>query len=266
MSSTPGTATAAVAAADALKLVLPGRSCPAGAGMKWIGDGWPLFTKAPLMWILALLVLMIIWVVLGLIPVIGWLALQILSPVFYAGLTVACRSLERGGDFELEHLFAGFKTQFVNLMVVGVVLLIGMMLIFLVFALFAGFGVLGAILAGNMDDITPALMASGFAIILGSLVMLGLMVPLMAAYWFAPALVIMHGMAPIAAMKASFWGCLRNIVPFLIYGIIMLVLAFLAVIPIGLGMLVWIPLTFTSTYAAYRDIFTEDTRPSSVTI
>jgi uncharacterized membrane protein len=92
-------------------------------------------------------------------------------------------------------------------------------------------------------------------------------VPLLMAYWFAPALVIMHGVAPIAAMKASFGACLRNILPFLVYGIVMMVLAFLAMIPVGLGMLVWIPLSFTSTYAAYRDIFTEDTGPvSTVTV
>jgi len=119
--STPGAATAAVAADEDLKLVVPGKGCPAGDGVKWIGDGWKLFARAPLMWILALLVLIVIWIVLGLIPFVGWLALQILTPVFYAGLMVACRSIERGNDFELEHLFAGFRTQFANLAVTGIV-------------------------------------------------------------------------------------------------------------------------------------------------
>jgi uncharacterized membrane protein len=46
-------------------------------------------------------------------------------------------------------------------------------------------------------------------------------------------------------------------VPFLVYGIVMLLFAFIAMIPFGLGFLVWIPLTIASTYVAYRHIFTE---------
>lgn len=263
--STPGSAAvpAAVAADADLKLVLPGRSRPAGDGVKWIGDGWPLFTKAPLMWILSLIIMVVIAVIVGLIPILGQLIFQVLTPVFYAGLVVACRALERGGDFELEHLFAGFKTQFTNLLVLGAIFLVGMLLIFLSFAFFVGFGVLGAVLAGNTENVMTALAGSAVAILLGLLVMLALMVPLLMAYWFSPALIVMHGVAPIEAMKASFGACLRNIIPFLLYGIVMLVLCVVAMIPIGLGLLVWIPLTFTSTYAAYRDIFTEDSRPAA---
>ena len=265
--STPGATTQAVAADADLKVVIPGRTRPAGDGVKWIGDGWRLFAKAPLMWILAMIILVVIWVVVGMIPILGWLALQIFTPVFYAGLIVACRSLERGGDFELEHLFAGFKTQFVSLMVTGAIFLVGWLLIFLVFAFFAGFGILGAIIAGNSQDILSAVAASTMALVLGGLVMLALMVPLLAAYWFAPALVVMHGVPPLEAMKASFGACLRNFIAFLLYGIVMFVLMIIAAIPFGLGMLVWIPLSFTSTYAAYRDIFTDDTRAvSAVTV
>jgi uncharacterized membrane protein len=261
---TPGSAApAAIAADDDLKLVLPGRTRPAGNGVKWISDGWPLFTKAPLMWILALVILIVLWIVMHLVPFIGWLAQQLLTPVFYGGLMVACRSLERGGEFEIEHLFVGFKTQFVNLVVVGFIFLVGTVLLALVFAFFAGFGVLGAMIAGNAESMMTAVAGSVVAILLGTLVVLALLVPLLAAYWFAPVLVIMHGLAPIEAMKASFGACLRNFIPFFLYGIVMLVLCLVAVIPFGLGLLVWIPLSFTSTYVSYRDIFTEDSRPAA---
>ena len=263
MSTTDSVGTPAAAADDDLKLVVPGKSVSVGQGMAWIGAGWKLFAKAPLMWIVALLILMVIAVVVSFVPIIGSLAFQIATPVFYGGLIVACRSLERGGDFELEHIFAGFKTQLANLAVIGGVFLAGMLLIFGVFALFVGFGIVGAMISGNTEDIMPALASSGFAILLGSLVMLALMIPLLMAYWFAPALVIMHGVGAVPAMKASFGACLRNFIPFLVYGIIMMVLVILAMIPLGLGLLVWIPVSFTSTYAAYRDIFTEDTSPTS---
>lgn len=258
--STPGANVAATAADEDLKLVLPGRTRPAGDGVKWIADGWPLFTKAPLMWILALIILVVIAVVVNLVPILGSIAFQLMTPVFYAGLIVACRALERGGDFELEHLFAGFRMQLANLLLVGLLFLVGMVLILCVFAFFVGFSVLGAVIAGNTQNVAAALAGSAVAILVGTLVMLGLMVPLLAAYWFAPALIIMHGLGPVDAMKASFGACFRNFIPFLIYGIVMTVAALIASIPLGLGLLVWIPLSFTSTYAAYRDIFTEDAR------
>jgi uncharacterized membrane protein len=250
--------------ADDLTLVLPGKGLPAGAGVDWIGAGWKLFVKAPLMWIVAILVLFVIAIVVSLVPIIGSIAFQILNPVFSAGFVVACRSLERGGDFELEHLFAGFKNNLTNLIIVGLLFLAGWVVILLVVAAFTGFGVFMAVLTGDAENVAPAIVASGFTFLIGILVMLALMVPLLMAYWFAPALVIMHNMAPIAAMKASFGACWRNIVPFLLYGIVMLVLAIVAVIPFGLGMLVWVPLTIASTYAAYRQIFTEESSVTAV--
>jgi uncharacterized membrane protein len=70
-------------------------------------------------------------------------------------------------------------------------------------------------------------------------------------------------MAPVAAMKASFRGCMRNIVPFLVYGILMLLLSFVAMIPLGLGLMVWVPVAIASTYAAYRMIYTETSAPAA---
>jgi len=249
--------------ANELRLVDPPRGNSAGAGIDWIGEGWRLFAKAPLMWVVSVLIIIVLAIVVGLVPIIGSLAFQVAQPVFAAGFMVACRSLETGGEFELEQLFAGFKRNFANLLVVGLVFLAGSIALLLVFAVFAGFGLIMAFVTGaGANDVIPALMASGMSIALGTLVTLFLMVPLLMAYWFAPALVMLHDMAPIAAMKASFRGCLGNIVPFVIYGFVMLVLCLVAMIPIGLGLLVWVPVAVTSTYAAYRAIYTEEDVPA----
>jgi uncharacterized membrane protein len=58
-----------------------------------------------------------------------------------------------------------------------------------------------------------------------------------------------------AALKASFFACLKNIVPFLVYGIVGFVLAIVASIPVMLGWLVLGPVFIASVYTAYRDIF-----------
>lgn len=241
-----------------LKRALPSRTYPVGAGWTWIAEGWDLFKRAPLMWVLSVLVVFVAAIVFGLIPFIGSIVFNVLNAAIAAGFVVACRSLERGGEFELEHLFAGFKRQFGSLLVVGLLMFAGSIVILVVFAAFVGFSILPVILSGNAQSVAHAVMGSVTSILLGALVALALFVPLVAAYWFAPALVIMHGLGPVEAMKESLVGCLRNFIPFLWYGIVMLVFAILAAIPVGLGYLVWVPLAISSTYAAYRRIFTED--------
>jgi uncharacterized membrane protein len=59
-------------------------------------------------------------------------------------------------------------------------------------------------------------------------------------------------------MKASFGASFRNIVPMLVYGLVMTGLAIVAVIPVGLGFLVWVPMLIASTYTSYRSVFTEE--------
>jgi uncharacterized membrane protein len=75
------------------------------------------------------------------------------------------------------------------------------------------------------------------------------------AYWFAPALVVLNGEEPLAAMRKSFRACWRNIGAFLLYGIIYLGLAIVATIPFGLGWLVLAPMIAGSCYAGWRTVF-----------
>src|SRR5436305_10051310 len=103
-------------------LIAGGRGRPAGEGASWIGSGWRLFTRSALMWIIAMLILFVIYVVANFIPIVGAIVMHVLNPVFAAGLMVACASLDGGGEFELEHLFAGFKRNFGSLLIVGIVI------------------------------------------------------------------------------------------------------------------------------------------------
>ena len=240
-----------------LTLVIPGKGRPAGAGMDWIKEGWALFVRAPLMWIVSLILIFVVAVVVSFVPFLGSLLVQILQPVIVGGYMVGCRSLEKNGEFEIEHLTAGFSKRFGPLAVVGVIFILGWIVIMGIFFLIAGMSLIPVFMEGDANAAAAKLMASGSLILLGALVMLALMVPLTAAYWFAPALVMMHDMNPLTAMKESLYACFRNFIPFLVYGIVMCIAAIVAVIPFGLGMLVWVPVAIASTYVAYRDIFTE---------
>ncbi|HEX5129720.1 MAG TPA: BPSS1780 family membrane protein [Usitatibacter sp.] len=241
-----------------LRLVVPGKATPASAGWEWIAGGWQLFVRAPLMWIISLVILFVIAIVLAFIPFLGSLAFQVMQSVFAGGLVAACRNIERGGDFELEHLFAGFKVRFVPLLIVGLIFLAACLVLMLMFFAVAGLSLIPAFLTGDSEAVSAAMAGSIILILLASLVLLALFVPVVAAYWFAPALVMMHDMPPIDAMKASFHACFRNFVPFLLYGLVMSVGFIIAMIPFGLGMLVWVPVAIASTYVGYRQIFTEE--------
>jgi len=56
-------------------------------------------------------------------------------------------------------------------------------------------------------------------------------------------------------MKTSFRACLRNIPPFLIYGLLGILFIILACIPVFLGLIVLIPVGIATVYTSYKDIF-----------
>lgn len=85
-------------------LVMPGRKVRAGAGVDWVGEGWRLFRRAKLMWIVILVLLFLVHLGLGMVPWLGMLLPSLVSPILMGGIALGCRSLETGGDLELEHL------------------------------------------------------------------------------------------------------------------------------------------------------------------
>ena len=246
----------ATALEGAPAVTIPGRRVSAGMGWTWIAEAWRLFARAPLMWIIAMVIVFVALIVVGIIPLLGAIVMPLLQTLFFGGFMYACLAIDRGGEFELEHLFAGFSKRFVPLLIVGALYMLGTIVIMLIMMAFVGVSILPAFMTGDTETAMAAMAASVGMLLFGGLVGLALAVPLMAAFWFAPALVMINDMAPVAAMKASFFACFRNFIPFLIYGIIMAVFAILAMIPIMLGFLVWVPVLIASVYTGYRSVFT----------
>jgi len=231
--------------------MMGGRAVEAGRGWTWIADGFGLFKKAPGMWIALVIVLFVILVVLAFIPLLGAVATFLLMPLFLGGLMLGCRALQGGGELELGHLFAGFKEHTGNLIVLGALSIAGWIIVMLPVIAIVGAGAIFGMMRGDAAGAA----AMGGSMVLAWLVAMALSIPIYMALWFAPALVVLRGLAPVAAVKESFFGCLKNIVPFLIYGIVMLVLGILAAIPLALGWLVLGPVAVASIYVAYRDIY-----------
>lgn len=227
-----------------------GQSRPASHGWSWIAEGWELFKRQPGMWIGIVLIAFVIFVGAAMIPIVGGLATTLFGPVFAAGIMIGCKALDSGGELELGHLFAGFKERTGTLVAVGALYLAAVVVVMLVVGLMMGVG-FTAMMGGDPQ----AMAAMGVTMVLAMLVMFALLLPAVMAIWLAAPLVVFHDHGAVDAMKGSFAGCLRNILPFLVYSIVMFGLAVVATLPLALGWLALGPVFAASVYTSYRDIY-----------
>jgi len=246
----PQASVADVGQAEGVLLAEP-RGVDTSRGVAWLADGWARFRQIPLVWIAIIVIAFVIFVALNVIPVVGGAVTTLLTILFSGGIMLGCRAMDRGEELTVGHLFAGFRSHLNPLLVVGALYLAGLFTAAVIASLATG-GTIFALLRGG-----PEVGSTVTGLLLLILVMAALMLPIAMAVWFAPALVVLHDIAPVQAMKQSLIGCLRNILPFLVYGVLGLVLAFVATIPFGLGWLVLMPVLAGSVYAAYLDIFVQ---------
>lgn len=228
-----------------------GQPRPAANGWTWIVEGWELFKRQPGMWIGMILVLLLIFVAAAFIPIVGGLAMTLFGPVFAAGVMLGCKALDSGEELELSYLFGGFRSRTGTLIGVGALYLAATIAVALVVSLVMGVGMMTMMGGGDPQ----AMAAMGMTFVLAVLIMLALLLPAMMAVWLAAPLVVFHDHGAIDAMKGSFTGCLKNVMPFLLYGVVLAVLSIVASLPLALGWLVLGPVFAASIYASYRDIY-----------
>ncbi len=231
------------------------RRVPFGHGWQWIAAAVKLFRGAALIWIVLNLTLLLIGLGLGVIPVLGGYLLYLLTPLFLAGMMVACRDQEAGEEIEVAHLFRGFRDNAAQLVTVGGVYLVGQVIIQGVVLSIGGAELqeaMNAAAEGAADRITQTTANRvSLALLVGS----ALFVPLAMATWFAPALVMLARVSAVRALQMSVQACLLNLLPFLLYGVIMFGLLLVAIVPLAAGLILWVPLAVISAYTSYRDVF-----------
>jgi len=233
-------------------------SVPFGHGWTWLARGFWHLRQNPGVWILALLAWVGMSLVLSLVPLVGSIVVTMISPVIVAGFMIGADAQQQGDDFEFACLFAGFSRNAGQLLLVGLLYLVGMIVIgVIVFAMlvgtFAGLGGMGALETG--DPAIAAAVLTSPTLLLASLVGFAIAVPLLMAYWFAPPLVALSDLSALSAMRLSFVGCLKNILPFLLYGLAGMLLVIVGALPFGLGLLIVLPMIMASIYTGYRDIY-----------
>jgi hypothetical protein len=278
------------------------RTVAAGRGVGWWADGWRIFTSGLWTWIGMAVIYVLVSLLIALVPYVGSLGQSLLTPVFVGGVMLGCLALDRDAPLRVAHLFEGFQgAHFVPLLIIGVVniaITFGIVVI-AAGSVFGGMhlselarmGTVGDPMA-HMERTMGAIGPGGaFAGLLG-LVILTLMAML---NWFAPALVVLRGASALDAMKASFIACWRNLMPFLLYGLVALAIGVAAMaamgaiaLMMGVGALAsasgngagWIgaivgfavlfvglmlalalvvgPVAIGSIYAGYKDVFADD--------
>lgn len=221
-----------------------------GHGWKWVKEAYGMFKEHPWAWMGAFFFTYFLIGISSFVPFIGMFLSYIVMPLFLGGLMIGAHEQKEGGRFRFGHVFFGFSHNRNQLMLLGVLITLGMFVCFL--PLMLSFGM--AFFTGNFD---PEMM-SGAGIstfVIGGLVSMGLSIPLYMAMWFSPSLVAIDDHKAWPALKLSFQGCKRNMLPILVYGLVLVGIFTVITAIIGIGAAVAIPM-FTSMDIILAAVFT----------
>lgn len=223
-------------------------------GWDWYVCGWRLFVKSPGVMIGQFMVLLIIALVLNFVPLIGSLALALITPVLAGGWYYSIRQLDEGAAITIGDVFEGFRNEAWTrpLIILGITVLVTEVLVKVI-----AVGLLGITFLTDVAALDSGLasLRFGFSGLLCISVVLLLLAVLFTALFFAIPLVLFRQIAPLAAMQNSLTTGLQYWLPLLVFGLVYLVAAFFAAIPLGLGLLVLIPVSVCAAFCGYKAIY-----------
>jgi hypothetical protein len=233
-----------------------GRGVEAGNGWRWIADAWAFTADQRLTFVGVFLLLVVLQFASNFVPLIGPIALSVLSPVLMGGFVLGCEAVRRGAPFEVGHLFAGFQRHSGKLLAIGAISLAFAILSGIIVVAVAGTAVV-PLMVGGAEPAPEEVMNLLLPMMLALLIVMALSIPLTMAILFAIPLIVLTDSDVVPALKTSFYACLKNILPFLVWSVAIFILAIVAAIPLLLGWLLLGPISMVSLYLAYRDVFHE---------
>lgn len=228
-------------------------------GLAWLVKGWRLFKGAIIPWMGMAAMGLLVFVFIGSLPYVGNAVVELLSPFLVAGFMVASQSAHAKEPFSFYMYVEGFRDAPKPLAIVGALYLaVSLVAEFTMRSLGGeGFKLLFELAQTRPDTIDPAqaelILRQAMPALAAGLMIL---TPALMAICFSPALVMFDGFPPIKAMYWSLWACIVNWRPMLVYSLWLTLAAVVAMlIPFGLGLLVFVPVSMTSTYVAYSEMF-----------
>lgn len=235
-----------------------------GRGWSWIHEGFSLFNCGMGVSVGILLFSIVIQVTGNLIPGAG-LLVSLFGFVLAAGWVAVAHRAREEGVIRFSDFFAGFRKNMGNLVLVAAIY---MGLIFACVMLVGILFLVHGVLSGELQQ-WAELMREGQHQVMGVdnglmvlsflfwiLLLLLLIIPMVMMVYYAAPLVYLNDMQPWAAMKLSFQGCMRNMLPLLWFSLLV-TLSFILVgtVTLLLGLLVLYPVMSYAHYCSYRDIY-----------
>ncbi|ERL55362.1 BPSS1780 family membrane protein [Psychrobacter aquaticus] len=231
------------------QLLAEPRMCQAGWGISWITKAFVIFKDQFLLWLAIGVAYLIIAIIGSSIPVINFI-FPFLSFVFVGGIIKGCAVQVVGSELKFDHLFSAFYTHLKPLIILFILYLVAIIVVMIPMLII--FGGMALSLGQESSDVAIV------GIVLGSLLLFILLFPVLMAIWFAPALIVLHNIEPVQAMKMSFKVCLKNILPFLVFWLIApIIMILMVVFTLGLGLLALFPIGMITYYTSYRDVWTD---------
>lgn len=229
-----------------------GRTVNANRGVAWWTEAWALFTREPGMWIVFLLIDVVLTIVLSTFPWVGAALAAMATSLFRGGWMLAADKVQRGEAIDVSDLFAGFARFLQPLAIIGLALFA---IDALIDALVGVSGFTPVWPLSSMAMHPPGQMAPLVAGLTGALLSWLLSAAVASLLWFAVPRVVLEGQQPLDAMRSSITAVMRNVGPFLVFGLLGLA-AFLVLAPLtlGLALLVLLPLSNLAIYLSWRDV------------
>jgi hypothetical protein len=248
---------------------------PARTGFTWVQLGVKTFIRQPLALAGLFFMFMAVVSVLSIVPLVGSAVSLALVPAATLGLMAATREATDGRfpmPVTLVTAFRSGQARTQSVLVLGGMYAFALLLVLGVASLFSGPTPLPVDMANN--EMTPEMVQS--AVFSTSLwVGLALYVPVVMAFWHAPALVHWHGVSPGKSLFFSLAACWANRGAMLLYGLGWLGVFLLGGLLISLlgallggaqtmgfllypAVLLMASMFHTSIYFSYRDSFSDD--------
>lgn len=211
--------------------------------------------KAPLAWLALLGLWLLSTIFLLIIPVVGQIAANVLQPVFFAGIMLACRAQEAGEVPTMNAIFSGFRENARALIIAGcIIFFIEIVVIMLVRLL-------------GLPDITMTADGKSLDFAAFQTAMDGkewiaflfffLVATVKGVFWFVPPLLAFHKMSAGAAIRWSLYAFLSNMGAILLYGLVAVLLLAAVILTFGAMMVFALPLMAISNYTGYKAMFEE---------
>jgi hypothetical protein len=243
-------------------------------GWIWVKQGFYYFKQRPLEFCTLFVGYLAITFLFNVIPYVGEIAAFILVPLFSLSFMQGCKEIDGGRPIPARLLFFAFRLpQTKVLLQLGVLLVFTVVVALGVSALIDG-GVLWKLMSGQSQIVSKEVDNSN---IMGAMMFASVIyLPAIMGFWFAGPLIAWKNMPLFKAVFYSFFGCLRAVRAFLVYGLVWFglggllfsVLSIIVVVITGspfVMLLVMMPLVMLQTiifycsfYPTYKSVFEQN--------